>query len=129
MVISAFHLSEKLRCGKNQRTNLQQSKKGNLMIIDKLENAALYQDFHKGFHEAFTFLQNITNEPFTIGKHIIDLDNIFAINNEYKTKGRNDSKIEAHRKYIDIQYIVEGSELIGYCPLRKQTHMLFTETT
>ena len=95
------------------------------MIIDKLENAALYRDIHRGFKEAFTFLQNITNKNFSIGKHIIDSDNIFAISNEYKTKNKNDSKIEAHKQYIDIQYIVEGTELIGYSPLRKQT--IYTE--
>lgn len=35
---------------------------------------------------------------------------IYAIFQEYETKWPNDVKIEAHKKYIDIQYIESGNE-------------------
>jgi YhcH/YjgK/YiaL family protein len=35
----------------------------------------------------------------------------------YDSKTRDKGKWESHRKYLDIQYIVEGTELIGYADL------------
>jgi len=28
--------------------------------------------------------------------------------------------LEAHRKYLDVQYVIEGEELMGYAPLGTQ---------
>ena len=45
------------------------------------------------------------------GRYYIDEDNIYANVDEYETK--TDGKYEAHRKYIDIQYMIKGEEYIG----------------
>jgi YhcH/YjgK/YiaL family protein len=43
----------------------------------------------------------------------IDLGSgIFAIEQVYRTKPRTESFFESHRKYIDVQVIVEGEELM-----------------
>ena len=39
---------------------------------------------------------------------------IFVVVSEYETKNVEQGKWEAHRKYIDIQYVVSGEEKIGY---------------
>ncbi len=39
---------------------------------------------------------------------------------EYETKTESEGKLEAHRKYIDVQYVIEGEELMGYAPLGNQ---------
>ena len=46
----------------------------------------------------------------------IDGERVFALFQSYETKPEND-RPEAHRKYIDIQYLIEGEELIGVAPL------------
>ncbi len=47
------------------------------------------------------------------GKYIVDGDN-YATIDSYQTKNKSEKKPESHVKYIDIQYIVEGMELIGH---------------
>ena len=54
------------------------------------------------------------------GRYEIDGENIFALINEYKTKSELEGKLEAHRKYLDVQYVIEGEELMGYTPIGSQ---------
>lgn len=51
------------------------------------------------------------------GKYKVQGDDIFYIVDEYETKPFNQGLLEIHRKYMDIQYIVSGTECIGYAPL------------
>lgn len=44
---------------------------------------------------------------------------VYAILSEYDVKTREAAKIEGHREYIDVQYIYEGREQIGYADLRE----------
>lgn len=40
---------------------------------------------------------------------------------EYTTKARIDAKYEAHKKFIDIQLVLSGQEIIAVAPLDKMT--------
>ena len=51
------------------------------------------------------------------GRHEIDNSDVFAIVSTYKTKSQEESLWEAHRQYIDIQAMIEGSERIGHAPI------------
>ena len=51
------------------------------------------------------------------GKYEIDGSDIYASIADYATDVKENKKPEAHVKYIDIQYIVSGEELIGFGPL------------
>jgi biofilm protein TabA len=51
------------------------------------------------------------------GKHVIDGERIFALVQRYHPKPAGEATWEAHRRYIDVQYIVEGAERIGYAAL------------
>ena len=50
-------------------------------------------------------------------KVAIDGDRIFAIFQMYETKPVCDGRPEGHRAYIDVQYIFEGEERIGYADI------------
>ncbi len=50
------------------------------------------------------------------GKHEIDGENLFFFVNQYETKDSDAVKYETHVKYIDVQYVIEGEELIGIAP-------------
>lgn len=52
-----------------------------------------------------------------MGRHEIDGSEIYASVQQYVTKPLAERKLEAHRKYIDIQFIVRGRELIYWAPL------------
>jgi YhcH/YjgK/YiaL family protein len=91
------------------------------MIIDKIENSIHYKNLGNRLNKAFDYIINtdlINTEP---GKYDIDGENIFALINEYQAKPESEGKLEAHRKYIDVQYVIDGEELMGYAPLGNQT--------
>lgn len=90
------------------------------MIIDKLSNSALYSGLGERIMQAFNYLQCTNFNGVPPGKYEIDGDNIFAIVAEYQTKDESEGKPESHKKYLDVQYAVKGSELIGYAPLVNQ---------
>ena len=90
------------------------------MIFDKIENSAIYENISPLIKKAFEYLKQTDFSGMENGKHIIDGDALFAILQEYDTKNDTDAKLEAHRKYIDVQYIISGEELIGVCPLIAQ---------
>ncbi|MDY0083199.1 MAG: YhcH/YjgK/YiaL family protein [Ignavibacteriaceae bacterium] len=90
------------------------------MIIDKLSNSNLYSGFGKRINDALAYLIKTDFSKLKSGKYEIDADNIFALVSEYKTKDETEGKPEAHKKYIDVQFVAKGSELIGYVPLENQ---------
>ncbi len=84
------------------------------MIIDSLKNAALYYGVNSGFRSAFEFLQQSDFEKMKPGRYEIDSDTVYAIVQHYETKPVEQGSWEAHRKYMDIQYVYYGRELMGY---------------
>lgn len=84
------------------------------MILDKIKNIQLYADLNPSIVRALKYLRDTDFSKLSPGKHKITGDEIFSIIHHYKTKDLGDCRLEAHRKYIDIHYMAEGSELIGY---------------
>ncbi|MEG8946141.1 YhcH/YjgK/YiaL family protein [Rosettibacter firmus] len=84
------------------------------MIYDQLKNAHLYFNLGNRIQKAFEYLLNTDFTNLDAGKYEIDGDNIYAVIQNYDTKPITAGKWEAHKKYIDIQYIVSGKEKMGY---------------
>lgn len=66
------------------------------------------------FLKAFEFLANKENELLPCGEYEIIGRDVYAIVMEMVTEPIEDRAPEAHEKYIDIQYIVSGSEKMGF---------------
>jgi len=81
------------------------------MIKDRLENSNLYHNLSENLSKGFSWLQKNDLKNLKDGKYDIDGNKIYASIQTYETK--EDAKYEAHRKYIDIQYIIQGEEKIG----------------
>jgi YhcH/YjgK/YiaL family protein len=90
------------------------------MIIDKIENAHLYKNIGDRIKKSFDYIMQTDLKNLQPGKYEIDGENIFALVSEYETKLESEGKLEVHRKYIDVQYVIEGEELMGYAPLYTQ---------
>ena len=90
------------------------------MIIDKLSYSYLYSGFGKRINDALAYLIKTDFSKLKSGKYYIDSNNIFSLISEYRTKDETEGKLEAHKKYIDVQFVAKGSELIGYAPLKNQ---------
>lgn len=90
------------------------------MVIDTLDNAARYESLNPRFKAAFDFLRSPAAAAAPIGKTTLDGTALFAMVQEYQTKPIHDGKLEAHKKYIDIQFVLEGEEFLGYAPFGQQ---------
>ena len=86
------------------------------MILDTLDRAALYHGVHPGFEKAFAYLKNLKEFP-AEGKYPIDGEKVFASVQVYETSPAEENLWEAHRNYIDIQYVFSGNETMGWAEL------------
>lgn len=84
------------------------------MIIDKIINADLYNGMGSKLKQAFDFIKKTDFANMAPGKYEIDGSNVYAMVQQYETKPLDQGAWEAHRKYIDVQYMVSGKELMGY---------------
>ena len=91
------------------------------MILDTIENTHLYLGLNARFSKAFEILTDKTLSQKQDGKYAVDGENIYYTIQRYTTKPLNEGKLEAHRKYIDIQFLLEGQEILGYAPLKGLT--------
>ena len=90
------------------------------MIIDRIGNASRYYALGSGIAEALEYIKNNDLGIIASGKYEIARDKVQMIVNEYEQKSSDRLRLEAHRKNIDVQYWVSGSELMGYAPLQSQ---------
>jgi biofilm protein TabA len=87
------------------------------MVLDTLACAGRYAALHPAFARAFRFLTGTDLESLPTGRTAIDGDNLFVIIDRKDGRGRDGARLEAHRRYIDIQYTLHGEEEIGWTPL------------
>jgi biofilm protein TabA len=84
------------------------------MIADSIQNSARYP-FGPAWIAAFEFLKTLTPDSET-GKRLIQGNDLFAGVDTYETKARADAKLETHRKYVDIQVLLSGEEVLEIFP-------------
>ena len=82
------------------------------MIIDKLENISNYKAVSQ---KVIDFLMSLSLETET-GRYEID-ETSYANIDVYETKQPENCKFEAHKKYIDIQMLLSGTERLDYMPV------------
>jgi len=84
--------------------------------INKREFAVAYFKNKERWEKAFKFLKNSDLMKLEPKRYDIDGDNLYATISEYNTKNEETTKFEAHRKYIDIQYVIKGKEIMNLTP-------------
>jgi len=90
------------------------------MILDRLEHARMYRSVAVDIARALDYLQETNLRKLANGRHTLDGERLFAIVQRYRPKPAAEARWEAHRKYIDVQYIVDGCERMGYTYLRNE---------
>ena len=78
------------------------------MIFDNIKNYELYTGGKIEFKEAFELIVNKKYEK-TPGRYELN-NGLFYMVQSYETKPVSEGKFEAHRKFIDLQYIADGKE-------------------
>lgn len=84
------------------------------MIADTLKNAGIYYNVHRNFQKGFEFIADYLRNPKPVGRYEIDGEDVFALVQAYETVAETEKKWESHEKYIDIQCITEGAEIMGW---------------
>lgn len=89
------------------------------MIFDLAKNLEFYKGLgvEDRYAKAVEFLTKNDLAALACGKYEIDGQNVYANIMEYTTVKSEEATFEAHEYYTDIQYIVEGTEVITYAPV------------
>ena len=83
-------------------------------IFAFLADCGRYENLHPLFAKAFEFLRRGDLAQLPVGRHEIDGDNCWAMVQDVRlTPLADDSMVEAHREYVDIQMPLSGPETIG----------------
>lgn len=85
------------------------------MIVDKLENAHLYEGLNSKFPKAFATLKELAANMPEPCRHEVE-DGLFALVQSYQTRPADAVDWECHKNYIDIQYVASGTEAMGWAP-------------
>lgn len=92
--------------------------------INRREFALSYHKHKDRWDKAFIFLKESDLAVMEAKRYELDGTDLFAPVSEYITKNEEDARYEAHRKYIDIQYVISGKEEIGIAPVTDMKEIL-----
>jgi biofilm protein TabA len=87
------------------------------MVVDKLENAYLYAGLSAKIKRGLDVLKGEKLSAKKDGRYDVDGDNLYYVIQRYTTKPIKEGRLEAHKKYIDIQFAAEGEEVVGHSML------------
>jgi biofilm protein TabA len=100
-------------------------KKGLKLTVHPSTNAVeFYKQYHSNkaaWDKVFLFLKETNLDTLSTGKHPVDGDNAYVSVTEAPSKELDKAGWEAHKKYIDLQYVIRGKEQIAVSPIDKAT--------
>jgi YhcH/YjgK/YiaL family protein len=86
------------------------------MILDVLEKANCYSTLNKGFAKATEFLLRPDLKELPMGKYEIDGERVYAMVSRDSGRKKEEALLETHEKYIDIQFVLSGTDTMGWKP-------------
>ncbi|MBO6179391.1 MAG: YhcH/YjgK/YiaL family protein [Selenomonadaceae bacterium] len=79
--------------------------------------ASTFEDYPAAIKKALDFLRSKDFTKVENGRIELEADNkMYAVVQRYETRDMAKGRPETHKKYIDIQYIADGQEYMGWCP-------------
>lgn len=88
------------------------------LIYDNREKEDLFLEEH--CLEAANYLSQLKGEELSLGRHIVN-DSFYYNVIEYQATSENDKPFESHRKYVDIQLLLNGEEIMQVTDVSKLT--------
>lgn len=82
------------------------------MIKDNLLHIDYYNYLSPGIYFGLKYLRDTDFSSMANGKYEIKEGKAYAIVQDYDTKPESEGKFEAHKKFVDIQFIIEGEEQV-----------------
>ena len=93
-------------------------------LTGKISESERFHELHPLFPKAFAFLKRPDLAELQPGRYDIDGDKCWASVQEVELKPLSERKLEAHRKYIDIQAPLTGAESIGLAKMSAEAQAL-----
>lgn len=87
------------------------------MVYDKIDNLETYKGLSEDIYAGLKFLQQA--QPDIENGVLVINPRVKSIVSEYETKAVNENGYEAHRRFIDIQYLLKGREKNCCLPVEK----------
>ena len=87
------------------------------MIFDTISNAGQYGKLHPLFPRVFEYIRNNDLKKIPPGRHSIIGEDVFLLIQHVAGTTRDETKLECHRKYIDIQLVLDGVDEMAWKPL------------
>ena len=87
-------------------------------LVRPMTNSA---DIKRKVEIALDYLQHLNVSKTDIGKKVLVNENFYYFVSNYKTKLEAEAELESHRKYVDIQIIVKGEELMDIADISRLT--------
>ncbi|MGA7749796.1 MAG: YhcH/YjgK/YiaL family protein [Gallionella sp.] len=87
------------------------------MIFSTLSQSDRYAALHPLFPRAFEYIRNTDLHVLSPGHYPIFGEYLFVIVEHVPGRTRKMAKLEVHRRYIDIQLVLEGVDEMGWKPL------------
>ena len=93
------------------------------MIFDQAKNLDFYKTLGVGdrYAKAIEWLKNTDLAALENGKYEIDGKDVYVNVMSYTTLPWEEAKYEAHENYTDIQYVIDGTEVMTYAPVEALT--------
>jgi len=91
------------------------------MIVTDLIHAAEQFPAAPAMQQALAYLQEVSGKALEDGRVELDGDKLYALIQSYETLAEGAWKWEGHRRYIDIQYVAAGEEVLGWAPAESAT--------
>lgn len=86
------------------------------MVHDTIANLRKYASLHRALGKVCDFLECSDLKGLGEGRIDLEGDDLFALVQKYRTAAESEKLFETHSRYMDIQCLVAGEELMGYAP-------------
>lgn len=93
------------------------------MILTNLQSTDRIENLHPLFKKLFDYVKTHDLLKAPLGRIVLDGDNLFINNDEAICRSVDEQVMEIHRKYIDVQIVLEGEESVGWKPLNEIQHI------
>lgn len=85
------------------------------MIVDHIKNIRRYPQFEEYAEAIMEFIEKCRREFLPAGRYDLLADNrLYALMQYYETKPKEEGRMESHRAYADLQFVLSGRETIFY---------------
>ncbi len=86
------------------------------MIFDTSQNVFRYFHENSQFRRGIAFIEEAIATGIADGRYVLDGDACYAMVQRYETAPAAGKRPETHRRYADIQAVIEGEEIIEWLP-------------